>query len=99
MLQVLPQPRESIEIPFGTYLNSRGLFMPSPRLILQPHQPSEGGLTQVELRALNELGLSAGASKVQIWQGAEWNDEQLLSGKAPVTGAFLSEAAATRRAR
>ena len=80
-------------------VGKRGLFMPSPRLILQPHQPSEGGLTQVELRALNELGLSAGASKVQIWQGAEWSDEQLLSGKAPATGAFLSEAAATRRAR
>ena len=30
VLQVLPQPRASLELPFGTYLNSRGLFMPSP---------------------------------------------------------------------
>lgn len=28
VLSVLPLPRESIELPFGTYLNSRGLFMP-----------------------------------------------------------------------
>lgn len=80
-------------------VGKRGLFMPSPRLILQPHQPSEGGLTQIELRALNELGLSAGASKVQIWQGATWSDEQLLSGKAPAIGAFLSQATATGRRR
>jgi general L-amino acid transport system permease protein len=28
VLSVLPLPRESIELPFGTYLNSRGLFLP-----------------------------------------------------------------------
>ncbi|MGO4840001.1 ABC transporter permease subunit, partial [Rhizobiaceae sp. 2RAB30] len=28
VLSVLPLPRDSIELPFGTYLNSRGLFMP-----------------------------------------------------------------------
>ncbi|BCH25746.1 amino acid ABC transporter permease [Mesorhizobium sp. L-8-3] len=31
VLSVLPLPRESIELPFGTYLNSRGLF--TPRMI------------------------------------------------------------------
>lgn len=28
VLAVLPGPRESIELPFGTYLNNRGVFMP-----------------------------------------------------------------------
>lgn len=30
VLSVLPQPRESYELPFGTYLNSRGFFIPRP---------------------------------------------------------------------
>ncbi len=30
VLSVLPQPRESYDLPFGTYLNSRGFFIPRP---------------------------------------------------------------------
>lgn len=30
VLSVLPLPRDSIELPFETYINSRGLFMPKP---------------------------------------------------------------------
>ncbi len=30
VLSVLPQARESIALPFGTYVNNRGVFMPAP---------------------------------------------------------------------
>ncbi len=47
-------------------LGAVGLFKLKPNMIIQPKSMVEGGLSEVEERCLLELGLSAGASKVEI---------------------------------
>ncbi len=42
-----------------------------PILILHPQARLEGGLTQIEIRALAEVGHSAGAKQVYVWVGEE----------------------------
>jgi rod shape-determining protein MreB and related proteins len=42
------------------------LFVPSPIVILHPKVDPEGGFTQIELRALRELGVGAGGGTVYI---------------------------------
>lgn len=39
----------------------------SPQMIIQPLEPLEGGLTQIEIRALSELGSQVGARQVYIY--------------------------------
>lgn len=46
------------------------LFSPSPRVVLQPMEKLEGGLTDVEIRAFRELCLSAGAREAVIYLGS-----------------------------
>ena len=46
-------------------------FAPSPKVVIHPMEKTEGGLTQVEGRALRELGLSTGAQDVALCTGAE----------------------------
>ena len=43
-----------------------GLFKPKVVLFIHAREMSEGGLSEVEQRCLNELGLAAGAQKVEI---------------------------------
>lgn len=50
---------------------------PRPFLILHPKEIVDGGLTEIEERALAEMGLGAGALRVKIWQGADLSLEQL----------------------
>ncbi|MBX2807532.1 MAG: rod shape-determining protein [Cellvibrionaceae bacterium] len=47
------------------------LFAPSPRVIVQPMEKIEGGLSAVEERAFRELCLGAGAREVYIHIGQE----------------------------
>lgn len=67
----------------------RAWLQPAPKVIMHPLGEHEGGLTQIELRAIRELALGAGASKVSIWQGPALSDAQLLSGQFPATGVRL----------
>lgn len=67
-------------------------FMPSPAIVLHPLGEHEGGLTQIELRALREMAFGVGATEVQLWQGPPLTDEQLLSGEFPPSGRVLNEA-------
>lgn len=53
------------------------LFTASPVVVVHPQAQLEGGLTQVEVRALVELGLGAGGRKVFIWEGPELSKEEL----------------------
>jgi rod shape-determining protein MreB len=53
------------------------LIKPRPFLVIHPKEILEGGLTQIEERALMEMGLGAGASRVKVWQGADLDTEQL----------------------
>lgn len=55
----------------------RSLFAVSPIVVIHPQVVLEGDLTQVEIRALAELGLGAGARKVFVWEGPELTKEDL----------------------
>lgn len=68
---------------------STWVLAPSPHLVLHPPSDPAGGYTQVELRALRELGMGSGASKVTLWHGAPLSDEDLRSGNFPATGQVL----------
>ena len=74
---------------FIRQLLGRRLFTRAPRLVLHPLGEFEGGLTQVELRALKELGMSAGASQINIWEGPSLTDDQLISKSFPSSGRLL----------
>lgn len=67
-----------------------GWLQLSPSIVLHPLGEHEGGLTQVEIRALQELALGSGAVAVQLWQGPALSDAQLLSGERPSGGRVLS---------
>ena len=47
--------------------------------MLHPRVDPEGGFTQIEIRALRELAIGAGASKAFVWHGRDLTDEELLS--------------------
>lgn len=53
------------------------LFAASPVVVMHPQARLEGGLTQVEVRAMVELGLGAGARNVFVWEGPELSKEEL----------------------
>lgn len=53
------------------------LLRPAPTVILQPLEQLEGGLTQVEIRALVELLRGAGARQVYLWTGEELERHEL----------------------
>ena len=56
----------------------KGRFMlTKPRVLIQPLELIEGGLSQIEERALHELALGAGASKVVVWVGLELSDAEV----------------------
>ena len=57
----------------------KGLIQPSPLVIVHPLGQHEGGLTQIELRALREMAIGAGARRVRIWEGLQLTDEQVVS--------------------
>ena len=69
---------------------TNSLFKFAPRIVLHPEGDPEGGFTQVEIRAFQELASMAGASLVVVWQGANLSDEQLLSWQFPSTGRQLN---------
>jgi rod shape-determining protein MreB len=61
----------------------------APRVVFHPQGEPAGGFTQIEIRALHEMALGAGASEVTIWQGQDLTDEQVLSRNYPATGRVL----------
>jgi len=64
---------------FMKELFSDRLFAAAPTVVLHPRVDPEGGFTQIEIRALHELGIGAGAAKVIVWQGRELRDDELRS--------------------
>jgi rod shape-determining protein MreB and related proteins len=56
----------------------KSIFQPSPVIIFQPLEMDEGGYTQVEMRAFQELCNQAGARKVYIKLGAELSEDDLI---------------------
>ncbi len=55
----------------------RKLFQVSPVVIMHVLDQMDGGLTQVECRALRELALGAGAREVYLREGPELTDRQI----------------------
>lgn len=52
------------------------VFSPSPRVVVQPMERLEGGLTDVEARAFREMCLGAGAREVVVYVGAPLTSAQ-----------------------
>ncbi|APW44818.1 rod shape-determining protein MreB [Rhodoferax saidenbachensis] len=75
---------------FVTRMKGSSLFAPAPFIVMHPLGDHEGGLTQVEIRALHELALGAGAREVSVWQGRALTDEEVLSRQFPSDGKVLS---------
>jgi rod shape-determining protein MreB len=59
---------------------------PAPAIVMHPLVDPEGGFTQIELRAMRELAMGVGASRVTIWLGRPLSDQELLSGTFPAGG-------------
>jgi rod shape-determining protein MreB len=53
-------------------------FALAPQMLVHPMEMIEGGLTQIEERALTELALGAGARSVVIWTGNVLSDQEVL---------------------
>jgi len=67
-----------------------GIFRPAPIIVLHPLVNPEGGFTQIEIRAMHELALGAGARKAIIWHGRELSNEELSSLKFGSGGEVLN---------
>lgn len=62
-----------------------------PVLLLHPRIDPAGGFTDIEIRALHELGRGAGASRVLVWQGRELLPRELASLQLGSGGKVLEE--------
>ena len=74
---------QSLKAAMRTIMKGR-FMLTKPRVIIQPLELIEGGLSEIEERVLHELARGAGASKVIGWVGAELSDaevKQKLDGK------------------
>ena len=54
----------------------QGLVL-SVSIVIHPMERIEGGLSQIEERALRELAIGAGASRVAVWVGDALTDEEV----------------------
>jgi rod shape-determining protein MreB len=70
--------------------NRGGIFRSAPIVVLHPLIDPEGGFTQIEIRAMHELAIGAGARKVIVWQGRELGKEELLRLKFESGGKVLN---------
>jgi len=68
---------------FMRRVSPRHWLHPKPVVFLHPADEPEGGYTQIERRALCELGLGAGARSVVLCIGALPPDQELLGRKVP----------------
>ena len=64
-------------------------YSPSPMIVIHPQVEYAGDFTQVEIRAIRELAMGAGASRVIVWEGRELTDQELLSKSFPRDGRVL----------
>ncbi len=54
-------------------LSKHKFLTPSPLTVIHPMEKLEGGLTQIEHRAFQELALGAGSRESLVYQGSELN--------------------------
>ena len=60
-------------------VQSRSMLVLPPKVVLHPMGSPEGGFTQIELRALREIALGAGAAHVTMWTGRPLSDQEVVS--------------------
>jgi len=53
-------------------------LLPAPVMVIHPQGNPDGGFTQVEKRALTELGLAIGARSVILWFGHDLSDDEIM---------------------
>ena len=58
-------------------LYANRLLTPSPRVLIQPREMSEGGLSPVEIRVLRELAEGAGGRSSLVHQGPVLTDSEV----------------------
>ena len=58
-------------------ISKGSIFARSPEVLIQPLELIEEGLSQVEERALKEVAIGAGASRVVVWVGHELSDSEV----------------------
>lgn len=75
---------------FLKHMESKSLLALNPRIVMHLMDDPEGGFTQVEVRAFQEMAMGAGAIQVKVWQGPALSNEELLSGRFPSDGKILS---------
>jgi rod shape-determining protein MreB len=71
-------------------LQPNSLVAMAPRIVMHPLGSPEGGFTQVEIRALQEMARGAGASQVVVREGRPLTDQELLAGDFAAGGRVLS---------
>mgnify|MGYP002725832636 CR=1 FL=1 len=54
-----------------------------PVVVMHALEKTEGGLTQIEIRALQELAMGAGAREAHVWGGRELVDHEFENKKFP----------------
>jgi len=60
-------------------ISNGSLFQVSPVIVIHPIEMVEGGLSEVEERALRELAMSSGARSVFVHIGAPLTDSEVAS--------------------
>ena len=87
--RMAPQPFSHPRTLLGNFTNGeaflkslvaevKGGFLFRAAILIHPLERIEGGLTQIEERAFEELGRGAGASQVKVWTGDALTDAQVL---------------------
>ena len=61
---------------------SSGLIF-RPIIIMHPTDRYEGGLSQIELRAIKDIGSSVGGREVHVWLGRELTDKEITKKQFP----------------
>lgn len=75
---------------FLARVHRRRMLVIAPTVVLHLLGNPDGGYTQIEIAALREMTLGAGASQVILWQGRDLTDEELRSGRFPADGRVLT---------
>lgn len=75
---------------FMSKLQTPGLFALAPHVVMHPLGDPEGGYTQIEIRAIQELARGAGAHTAVVWHGRPLTDDELITGQFPSTGSILT---------
>jgi rod shape-determining protein MreB len=57
---------------------AKGGFVLKTDILIHPLERVDGGLTQIEERALHELAVGSGASKVLVWVGSALTDADVI---------------------